>query len=303
MKKNKPKSTQDHPMMKSIRWAYPKLEKVFPKIAHRLAFRLFFTPLRYPRPQRELAIMNEAIQSKSIIAGKQTVFYSWGQEQNPVVLLVHGWMGRATQFHYIIGKLIENGYQVVAFDGPAHGESKGNKTDIREFKVAIQHVETKYGSISAAIGHSFGGAALIFSMHGGIKIDKLVMIASPAIGIKIVESYAKLLNGSYKTVEAFLKLVLKKFNMSFKDVAASNLAQEIDIKHLLIVHDELDYEVFIEHAEKMRSVVPEAKVYFTNGLGHTRLLRDPGVAEAIVNFIGTNSARVDQPALANNAST
>ena len=282
-------------MMKSIRWAYPKLEKIFPRAAHWLAVQLFFTPLRYPRPERELAAFDDSVRSESVIGGKRTVFYSWGQDQNPVVLLVHGWMGRATQFHYIINKLIENGYQVVAFDGPAHGESKGLKTDIREFQEAIKHVETKYGSISGAIGHSFGGAALIFSMHSGIKIDKLVLIASPTIGIKIVESYAKLLNGSYKTVGAFLELVLKKFNLSFEEVAASNLASEIDIKNLLIVHDELDNEVSIEHAEKMSSVVPHAKVYFTNGLGHSRLLRDSGVAETIVNFLGSSSPHEDKP--------
>ena len=220
--------------MRFIRWTYPKLERVFPGLAHKMAFELFFTPLRYKRPQREARAYEQAKKTKEIVAGKKTVFYSWGNPNDPVVLLVHGWMGRATQFHEIIDKLVQNGYQVIGFDAPGHGDSKGYKTDIREFLQAIRSIEVKFGAIRGAIGHSFGGAALIYAMHHGVRIQKLIMIASPTIGIKIVESYAKLINGSRQTVSGFLSLVQKNFNLSFEEAAASQLAKSMDLKHCLL---------------------------------------------------------------------
>jgi len=47
---------------------------------------------------------------------------SWG-EQGPLVLALHGWRGRTTQFRPLASKLLEKGMRTVALELPGHGIS------------------------------------------------------------------------------------------------------------------------------------------------------------------------------------
>ena len=54
--------------------------------------------------------------------GVDVVVYEWGAGDD-VVVLAHGWDGRASQFAVLVRDLIAEGYRVVAFDAPAHGDT------------------------------------------------------------------------------------------------------------------------------------------------------------------------------------
>ena len=159
--------------MRIIRRMFPMLEKTFPHAAHKLGYQLFFTPLKFKTPSRELAILEKAEGYSEKINKKKTQFYTWGNPTDPLVLLVHGWMGRASQFYKIIDKLTERNYFVVAFDGPAHGASSGNKTSVLEFGQAIARVKLKFGKIDHAVGHSFGGVTILHAIKNGINIGDI----------------------------------------------------------------------------------------------------------------------------------
>ena len=49
---------------------------------------------------------------------------------------------------------------------------------LTEFIETIQQVNKKYGPFDAAIGHSFGGMALLNSVASGLNINKLVTIGA-----------------------------------------------------------------------------------------------------------------------------
>jgi hypothetical protein len=61
-----------------------------------------------------------------------------------------------------------------------------------------------------------------------------------------------------------------------------HLPQAIDI---LLVHDEDDEEVTIEHAHRLIEQYSRAQLYQTKGLGHTRILKDDAVIKHCVTFI------------------
>ena len=46
--------------LKWMIWAFPKIERIFPAIAHRWFVKLFFTPFRYPIPPAEKEIISRA---------------------------------------------------------------------------------------------------------------------------------------------------------------------------------------------------------------------------------------------------
>jgi pimeloyl-ACP methyl ester carboxylesterase len=282
MKKNNAQSIGDLLPLRIIRRAYPVLEKTAPRVAHKIAYNLFFTPIRFKTPSREAPILEVAEKHVALVNNKNTVFYSWGNPNDPLVVLVHGWMGRASQLYKLIEKLVESQYYVVAFDGPAHGASSGIQTNITEFSEALKYIETHYGPIFYGVGHSYGGRALIYACSEGLKLKNLIFIATPSISQYIVKQFEEKLNASPATGKYFLKKVFKRHGVEFKDVSASELIQKVEIKRLFLVHDEKDKDVPIEHAQLMEERFPEAKTLYTKGLGHTRILRNDDVIKQVV---------------------
>ena len=109
------KKKKDHTpfLLKAIRWGFPKLEKIAPATAHRYANNLFFTPFRYTVPHKEQEFMSTAETFTVTVNGKNVQAYTWGK--GPVVMLVHGWAGRAGQFRKFIPEIVKNNYRRFPF--------------------------------------------------------------------------------------------------------------------------------------------------------------------------------------------
>jgi hypothetical protein len=271
-------------LLKIIRWLYPNVERLAPALAHRYFVRLFFTPLRYTVPEKEKKAETFADKFFIEVAGKKVQCYVWGKGQP--VLFIHGWAGRATQFRRFVKPLTTAGYSAVGFDGPAHGNSEGKQTNILEFEEALHKIYDKIGQPVAIIAHSFGGGAALFSAMNGLPIVKLINIASPTIGDEIINTYLKAIQGSGSTMDFFKKYVVKTYGKSFDEFTSSHFIQHLPkpVK-LLLVHDEGDKEVAINHAEVLIKLYPTAQLIRTKGLGHTRILKDDEVIKTCVTFI------------------
>jgi pimeloyl-ACP methyl ester carboxylesterase len=271
-------------LLKFVRWFFPLLEKTVPFLAHRYFIKIFFTPLNYKTPEKEL-VWEEKSQKFSVLAsGKRIQCYSWGK--GPVILLIHGWAGRATQFRKFIEVFTELGYRVVGFDGPAHGRSEGKETNIDDFYEALRSIYKVTGEPLALICHSFGGTAALFSAKEGLAVRKLINIASPTIGDEIINTYLRAINGSKPTGDFFKNYVMKKTGKTFDDYTSLSFIKDIkqDIS-LLLVHDENDSEVYLKHALALKELYPSAKLLVTKDLGHTRILRDEEVIANCVTFV------------------
>jgi pimeloyl-ACP methyl ester carboxylesterase len=76
-----------------------------------------------------------------------------------------------------------------------------------------------------------------------------------------------------------------------------------ELEHLrspaLFVHDRGDAEVPFEHALRLSERLPGARLIKTHGLGHYRVLREPSVIRAVVDFVSGNAAGIpaELPAL------
>ncbi|HHL53466.1 MAG TPA: alpha/beta hydrolase [Flammeovirgaceae bacterium] len=272
-------------LLKVIRKVYPVLERTVPPLAYRLAFRLFFTPIRYPVPEREKPVLARAETFEHKINGKRTRFYSWGQTGQPLVMVVHGWMGRAGQFYALVEALVSQGFHVVGFDGPGHGKSGGHSTNVLEFASAIRYIADKYGPIHTATGHSFGGITIMRAIEEGVKIGRVVMIATPTIASDILVQYQQKINAGAHTGEIFEEMIRKRYGFEFKAISVAETVKRIQVPPLLLVHDEDDRDVGIMHARQVQQLVPTSQTLFTKGLGHTRILRHPEVVQRVVAFV------------------
>lgn len=267
-----------------VRWVFPRLEKISPALAHRLFVKIFFTPLNYRVPEKEVLFARNADLFTVEAAGRQIQCYSWGK--GPLVIVVHGWAGRATQFRKIIQALVRQGYRVVGFDGPAHGRSEGRSTNILEFEEALNMIYEVVGVPEALVAHSFGGGAVLCAAAHGLRVKKLINIASPVIGDEIINTYLRTIGGSPSTGAFFKSYILKTMGRPFEEFTGLHYITEItQPMKLLLIHDEDDDEVPLRHAEELLKRYPAATLYKTSGLGHTRILKDEAVIETSVSFI------------------
>lgn len=279
------KKDKTPPLLKLIRWGYPKVEAIFPPLAYRFFTKLFFTPLKYKATDKERKAETFSEKFNVTVAGKKIQCYRWGKSSKSVVV-VHGWAGRATQFRRFVKPFVKAGYQVIGFDGPAHGQSEGKRTTIAEFEEALKEIYKIIGESEAIMAHSFGGGAVLFAAMNGLPVKKIINIASPTIADEIINTYLNAIGGSEKTKVFFKKFIQQKYGKPFEEFTASRIVKQITQPiDLLLVHDEDDKEVSMEHPLELISQYPSARLLKTKGLGHTRILKDNHVIQEIVTFV------------------
>jgi len=284
----KPRKYQPPLLLRFTRTFFPVLEKISPFLAVRFFTQLFFTPLKYQFPEKELPWLENSKQTGLRVGNKNIVIYEWGNPEHPAIFFIHGWAGRATQFRKFYDVFIQAGFRVIAFDGTAHGKSTGKQTNIIEFAEAVKIIFQSKGVPEGVISHSFGGTVSLFSIFQNIPIKKLITIGTPVIGDLLIDSFLKAVNGTEKTREGFKKHLIKNYGRSFEEFTAGWLLQRLPFEiDLFIIHDEQDKEVSIEHAEAGAKIYPSAMTLRTQGLGHARILKDSRVINSCVEFFKT----------------
>ncbi len=255
-----------------------------PKATGNYLATVFITPNRYKRPHWEKNILVDA---KRVDLSTGRTVWTWGQDGNPKVCLIHGWEGRGSQLGAFVKPLVEAGYHVFAWDGPAHGDSPGKTTNPVEFSNALKEDLELIGLFEAVVGHSMGAASIAMAMNNGLKVGKAIMIASPARWSAAVHNMGRRLHLRDATVEALFKALERKVgypieSFDFHEWDKNGRRHE---SPLLILHDEQDEAVPISEYEKLKELFPKAKGKLFNGLGHRRILKDAEVISAVVKFI------------------
>lgn len=287
------KSSRTPLLMRAIRWGFPKLETLAPSLANRWFVKLFFTPMGGPVPPVELQKRQDAASFELTVAGKTVRAYAWGS--GPVVLLVHGWAGRSTQFLHFINPLVQAGHTVLAFDAPAHGLSTGKMTNLLEFRDAILAIERLHGPVIAVVAHSLGGAASLLAIQHGLQPQKVVLIAMPAIGDDILREFAQRVKASAKATRYLNQWTEANLDQPFDAFSAMQTGQHLSKKtEVLLIHDEHDRVVPIRHAERFRQTYPQSTLIRTSGLGHTRILKEEAIIRQTLAFISATTRSVNQ---------
>ena len=251
----------------------------------KFAAKLFTTPVSFPIPKRE-KIMFESAQKKTINVpsiAKDIQILSYGYSPKKV-LFVHGWAGRSTQLYMIADKLLEKGYMVISFDGPAHGNSSGKTTAMPEFLNTITEIDKQFGPFEAAIGHSFGAMCLLNAITESFSVKKLVTVGAADTISDIILNFTKNLRVKPYVARKMKTFFDKKWHRDIDLHSSSKVAQKIKTP-TLVVHDINDGDVAVSCAIKIRQNLQNGKLLITEGLGHTKILRNSKVASKIVNFI------------------
>jgi pimeloyl-ACP methyl ester carboxylesterase len=283
--KNKKQLTPSLLIPIPVRCFAKTLELISSRLASFFGIRLFITPVNFPIPKREQYMLKSAQKKRLQIPEikKEIEILSYGYSKKKV-LLVHGWSGRSTQLFAFADKLLENGFMVISFDGPAHGKSTGRTTMMPEFLKTIEKINTTFGPFEAAIGHSFGATSLYNAAATFLDIKTFIAIGSGDRISEIISNFAKNLYLNEKSAKKIQSGLEKKWVIHLDDFSSSNVAKKIKIP-VLVVHDKTDGDVPVSCAYKIRQNLEKGSLFITNGLGHTKILRNNEVVHKSIKFI------------------
>lgn len=208
--------------------------------------------------------------------------WSWGE--GPVVMLMHGWSGRAVHLDGFVQPLVDAGFRVVAFDAPAHGQSDGVMTNIIDCTGAALQVAGTAGQIHGIIAHSFGSPTAAYAVQHGLGVRRMVLIGAPVSFGNLTHRIATMMGFPPNVSELMQRRLENRLGISWDELDTDKMLAETAVP-LLVFHDEDDREVPYENGVAIVSAVENARLVTTSGLGHRRIVRDPEVVRQAVEFM------------------
>ena len=244
-------------------------------IRHRLTH-----PRRHaPRPwETEGSIAAQRISFRFGLGGLR-----WGQA-GPVVLALHGWEGRASQYRRIAEAVVATGRQLIALDAPAHGDSPGDEAHPALFAEALIEAATEIRDVETVIGHSMGAGATAYALARGLSVERAVLIAGPSSFEDVVRQASRHAGLGPRAERRLMQEMESRTGLAPAALDIAQIAPRIEIP-TLVVHDEEDVLVRFSHAQRIAAALPDARLLRTQGLGHWRVLTDPPTVAQIAGFI------------------
>lgn len=208
----------------------------------------------------------------------------------PVVVLVHGWGGQAAQMAPLAGAIADGGMKAVAIDLPGHGRDDGARSDAFQMASALDALVDVVGWPVGVVAHSLGSVATLMAFNEGLP-ERTVLVA-PVLDIEhavtVFADRARLFPWTARRIRSrFMSFVgdhwWQRLTMgSDTDLGATDL---------FVVHDVGDRETPFDTSAALAAKHPGAAFMATSSLGHSRLLTDGSVTEAVRDFLAPSTRR------------
>ena len=230
-----------------------------------------------------------------VLGGEGRVaWWSWGDPAWPLVVCLHGWGGRGTQWSPVASALLAAQHRVVVLDAPAHGASDGDRASLPGFRNALLRVLDAAGSPHALIGHSLGGLAVLAAIasraNGGVSpLPRAVSIGAPSCVDRPMSRFLRRHHGTDEVAQAMIAQLEQRWHFRWAEMDTPTLAAQAARSGgapLLVVHADDDEQVLVVESEGLTADWPGAVRWLAPaGSGHVRILRDADVVARILAFI------------------
>jgi pimeloyl-ACP methyl ester carboxylesterase len=214
------------------------------------------------------------------------------------VYLVHGWGGRGAQFGAMVEPLLHAGFRVVTFDAPSHGDSEHGvagrrRTSGLEFAHALDAVFCRYGPAEAVVAHSLGTIATYLALRfGWLGTERLVFLAPMVESQSLFDAFQASLGFGARTRRAFDRAVDEFVGIAVHEFDARVQAGYAEPVPTLVIADRDDRQTPYADVVDFAGAIG-APLVTTEGLGHRKILRDPAVVKAVVDFVGEERSLED----------
>ncbi len=259
-----------------------------PRKAAEIALKLFCTPYTRNRKFNVPEIFTKAEQLNLNLDDLKIIGFRWipsANSNHKKILICHGFDSFSYRFENYIQPLLDKGFEVLAFDAPAHGESGGKTITIIQYRNMILEINKTFGSIQGVLAHSFGGLAVALAIEqiNDNSIKQLVLVAPATETVHAIDNFFNFLKLNHK--------VRTHFNILIEELGGNpsswySVSRVLQAEHIptLWIHDKEDtitpYNQ-MHHLTEMN--LPHIEFEITTGLGHSPYT-DEQINKRIVSY-------------------
>ena len=246
---------------------------------------LFCTP-QYRNRKKLPPIFEKAEKISFPFDGYEIRGYRWNHPSEKKLLILHGFESSVINFDRYIKPLVKSGYEVLAFDAPAHGRSSGKKINVVLYKNFVLHIDREYGPIKNFIAHSFGGLALSLALEEKEPDEemKIVFIAPAAESTTAINSFFSLLQLNSSVRKEFDNLIETLGGHPPQWFSIARVAEKLKAR-VLWLQDKDDRMTPLSDVEPViQKKYPNFQFVISEGLGHRRIYRDNNSFRTILRF-------------------
>ncbi len=269
-----------------IRTKFRLLTAISKKKAAAKAFELFCTP--QTRNKKKLPkIFEQADTVQLNVPGNKVQGWRWNKGGDRKLLIIHGFESSVINFDRYIKPFIKKGYEVLAFDAPAHGRSGGKKITAPLYKAMIKEIHQQFGPVQSYMAHSFGGLAVSLALEeiSHTPDYRLALIAPATETTTAIDTFFHFLQLDPAIRPEFERIIIQQGAVSSEWYSIRRALKHIQAK-VMWFHDETDEVTPLKDVLRVKEENrPNIEFVITNGLGHRRIYRDNKVSKAIIDFL------------------
>jgi pimeloyl-ACP methyl ester carboxylesterase len=199
-------------------------------------------------------------------------------EPKAAVLLVHGGSGNRTypftDWLRLARDLVDRRYPVLGLDLRNHGESDdspaGNTFGVEEREdviAAMDYLERRQpGMRFAGLGYSMGGQTLLYAAARDERLEAVIEDATYAEAGSITANFAHAASGWPKQLFSapFLWSAEYMHGIPLSRARAVEVIGSLAPRPVMLIHDEADPIVPVDHARRLQAAYPAAEVWITS---------------------------------------
>ena len=217
--------------------------------------------------------------------GGDSTKLAWCWGAGPLVLLVHGWNGRAAQLAPLAQRIAWEGFRCVCIDVTAHGESLGSRPSWRHFIDDVTEATACFGEVYACIGHSAGGLAMIAARaRNALHAERFVCICAPSHPYPAIRVIQKLLDPPVRVLKGCRADIAGQFAMTWEQLEDGAVWKNVGAP-LLLFYDRNDRYVDHTEGDRIKQWSRTARLEKSVGHGHTRVLAADELERVVVPFL------------------
>lgn len=276
-------------MLKYYKAKIRTIGMVSPEKAAAEAFDLFCTPFKNKKTPKIPPVFTQSLLVSVEVNGITVRGFHWPSESAnaPKVLIVHGFSSYAYKFdQYVVG-LRKEGFEVLAFDAPAHGISDGKRINALIYRDTILAIEAGFGPLDGIIAHSLGGlaASLAVEKMSNTQHRKLVLIAPATETRRAIDNFFDLIPAKPAVIDAFEQLIQQLAGQPISYFSVPRVVKTLNAR-ILWVHDQTDTIcTFKDVAPLLEQPIPSTEFFITKGLGHNQVYKEASTRDHILSFM------------------
>lgn len=255
-------------------------------MAAQKAFELFTTPPT--RVRKELPVIFKKAEKLSFLfEGVKIAGYRWNHPQTKKVLILHGFESSVLNFDKYVAPLVKKGYEVLAFDAPAHGRSGGKRINAVDYKNFILFILKQYGPVTSFVSHSFGGLALSLALEELPHDEhwKVVLIAPATESVTAMQQFFAYMKLDNEVKNEFENLITEANGNPISWYSVARAAANIRAQ-VLFLQDKKDLQTpYKDVVPVIEKDYPNFTFRITDGLGHRRIYKDANSLKSVMDFL------------------